>query len=52
VPLVIASRGAKLIGGSIRSELTRAELAATLLEGFFPPAAIADRPQGRGRAAA
>ena len=50
VPLVIASRGAKLIGGSIRSELTRDELATTLLEGFFPPAAIADRPQGRGRA--
>ena len=50
VPLVIASRGAKLIGGSIRSELTRAELATTLLDGFFPPAAIADRPQGRGRA--
>jgi len=49
VPLVIASRGARLIGGSTRSELTRAELAATLLEGFFPPAAIADRPQGRGR---
>ncbi|MBL8414344.1 MAG: Hsp70 family protein [Propionivibrio sp.] len=50
VPLVIASRGAKLIGGSIRSELTRAELTATLLEGFFPAAAIVDRPQGRGRA--
>jgi len=50
VPLVIASRGAKLIGGSIRSELTRAELVTTLLDGFFPPAAIADRPQGRGRA--
>jgi hypothetical protein len=50
VPLVIASRGAKLIGGSIRSELTRAELTAALLEGFFPAAAIADRPQGRGRA--
>lgn len=33
-PLVIASRGAKLIGGSIRSELTREELTATLLEGF------------------
>ena len=49
VPLVIASRGAKLIGGSTRSELTRGELASTLLEGFFPPAAIADRPQGRGR---
>ena len=50
VPLVIASRGSKLIGGSIRSELTRAELTATLLDGFFPAAAIGDRPQGRGRA--
>jgi hypothetical protein len=50
VPLLVASRGARLIGGSLRSELTREELAATLLEGFFPPAAIADRPQGRGRA--
>ncbi|MBE2258739.1 MAG: Hsp70 family protein [Candidatus Accumulibacter sp.] len=50
VPLLIASRGARLIGGSLRSELTRDELTRTLLEGFFPPAAIADRPQGRGRA--
>ena len=51
VPLLIASRGARLIGGSVRSELTRAELTTTLLDGFFPPAAIADRPQGRGRGA-
>ena len=50
VPLVIASRGARLIGGSLRSELTREELGATLVDGFFPPAAIGDRPQGRGRA--
>ena len=50
VPLVIASRGARLIGGSLRSELTREELSATLVDGFFPPAAIGDRPQGRGRA--
>ncbi|QKS29808.1 MAG: Hsp70 family protein [Candidatus Accumulibacter similis] len=49
VPLVIASRGARLIGGSLRSELTRDELTATLIDGFFPPAAIGDRPQGRGR---
>lgn len=50
VPLVVASRGAKLIGGSIRSELTYPELESTLLEGFFPLADIADHPQGRGRA--
>ncbi|HMW18519.1 MAG TPA: Hsp70 family protein [Accumulibacter sp.] len=49
VPLLIASRGAKLIGGSLRSELTREEVNATLLDGFFPSASIADRPQGRGR---
>ena len=49
VPLVIAGRGSKLIGGSLRSELTRKELGAILLEGFFPAAAIGDRPQGRGR---
>lgn len=50
VPLVIAGRGAKLVGAAIRSELTRSELAATLLEGFFPATSISDRPQGRGRA--
>jgi hypothetical protein len=49
VPLVIAARGSKLVGGSIRSELTRDELAATLLKGFFPAAAIGDHPKGRGR---
>ena len=49
VPLLIASRGTKLIGGSLRSELTREDVSATLLDGFFPPASIADRPQGRGR---
>lgn len=49
VPLVIAGRGSKLIGGSIRSELTRDELASVLLEGFFPTAAVGDRPQSRGR---
>ena len=49
VPLVVASRGTKLIGGSLRSELTREEIGATLLEGFFPAVSIAERPQGRGR---
>ena len=50
IPLVVPSRGSKLIGGSIRSELTRAELAAVLLEGFFPQTEIADRPVVRARA--
>jgi hypothetical protein len=51
VPVVVPSRGAKLIGGAIRTEVTRAELEATLLEGFFPPAAVSDQPLNRARGA-
>ena len=51
VPVVVPSRGSKLIGGSIRTEVTRAELEQTLLEGFFPPAAAADQPASRARGA-
>ncbi|WP_321866489.1 Hsp70 family protein [Paraburkholderia tropica] len=50
VPLVVPSRGSKLIGGSIRTELTRAELTATILEGFFPRVDAAARPVVRTRA--
>lgn len=49
VPLVVPSRGAKLIGGSIRTELTRAELTQTILEGFFPQVDSAARPISRAR---
>lgn len=51
VPLVVPSRGSKLIGGSIRSELTRQEVSATILDGFFPPVDAGARPAGRARAA-
>ncbi|AOK29754.1 MULTISPECIES: Hsp70 family protein [Burkholderia] len=50
VPLVVPSRGSKLIGGSIRTELTRAELTQTILEGFFPQVDAAARPVARTRA--
>ena len=50
VPLVVPSRGSKLIGGSIRTELTRAELTQTILEGFFPLVDAAARPVSRARA--
>ncbi|WP_186012107.1 Hsp70 family protein [Burkholderia gladioli] len=50
VPLVVPSRGAKLIGGSIRTELTRAELTQILLEGFFPQVEASERPAVRTRA--
>src|ERR1700758_251946 len=49
VPLVVPSRGSKLIGGSIRTELTRAELTQTILEGFFPQVDSAARPVSRAR---
>ncbi|MGV2290497.1 Hsp70 family protein [Trinickia sp. YCB016] len=49
-PLVVPSRGSKLIGGSIRTELTRAELTQTILEGFFPQVESAARPMSRARA--
>lgn len=50
VPLIVPSRGSKLIGGSIRTELTRAELTQTILEGFFPQVDAAARPVSRARA--
>ena len=49
VPLVVPSRGAKLIGGSIRTELTRAELTLTILDGFFPLVESNARPVSRAR---
>ncbi|QBY53025.1 Hsp70 family protein [Cupriavidus oxalaticus] len=50
VPLVVPSRGSKLIGGSIRTDLTRAELTQTILEGFFPQVDAPARPVSRARA--
>jgi hypothetical protein len=51
LPLVVPSRGSKLIKGSIRSELTRQEVTATILDGFFPQVDADARPAGRARAA-
>ncbi len=50
VPIVVPSRGSKLIGGSIRTELTRDEVAQVILDGFFPQIAAAERPLTRQRA--
>lgn len=49
VPVVVPSRGSKLIGGAIRTEVTRDELTQSLLEGFFPQAAVSDAPISRAR---
>jgi len=49
MPLVVPSRGSKLLGGSIRSELTRQELTEILLDGFYPMVKAAARPVSRPR---
>ena len=50
LPIVVPSRGSKLIGGSIRTELTRDEVTSFILEGFFPKVEAAARPAVRARA--
>jgi hypothetical protein len=50
LPIVVPSRGSKLIGGTVRTELTQQEVRATLVEGFFPEVALDARPVSRTRA--
>ena len=47
-PIAVQSRGAKLLGGTLRDEITRDELHAVLFDGFFPIVAK-DAPLVRGR---
>jgi hypothetical protein len=49
-PIVVPSRGSKLIGGSIRTELTRPEVTTFILDGFFPQVEASARPAVRTRA--
>jgi hypothetical protein len=51
IPVVVPSRGSRLIGGSIRTELTREEVQSTLIEGFFPAVPAEARPAARSRGA-
>jgi hypothetical protein len=44
--VTLARRGAKLIGNTLRAELTRAEVTACVLGGFFPAVAFGDSPAG------
>ncbi|MDD2738835.1 MAG: Hsp70 family protein [Methylomonas lenta] len=44
MPLVVASRGSALIGGTLRTELTRDELSRVLVDGFLPQVQASDRP--------
>jgi hypothetical protein len=49
IPLVVASRGSSLIGGTLRTELTREEVNRVLVEGFMPKVAVSDKPISRPR---
>ena len=44
-PVTIAAGGSRLLGGTVSTELTREEVEATVVEGFFPPVSAADRPR-------
>ncbi len=50
MPVVIASRGSELLGGAVRTELTREEVERTLVDGFFPAIEANARPAQRPRA--
>jgi hypothetical protein len=43
-PIAIASRGAALLGSTLRTELTRDEVTRTIVEGFFPVVGSDARP--------
>ncbi|MBL8613955.1 MAG: Hsp70 family protein [Myxococcales bacterium] len=51
VPVAVASRGAKLVGGTLKTELLRDDVVKIILEGFFPKVDAAARPDQRPRAA-
>ncbi len=50
VPVVIPGRGTGLVGGTIRTELTREQVVEVILKGFFPECAITDVPMERQKA--
>ncbi len=51
VPIVVPSRGSKLLGATLKTELTQEEVQQTLVDGFFPQIAITDHPVQRNRGA-
>jgi molecular chaperone DnaK (HSP70) len=49
-PVVVPSRGSQLIGGTLRTALTRGEVDRVLLEGFIPAVGVQERPRQQTRA--
>ena len=48
-PVTIAGRGSRIIGGSLQSELTRAEVVEVVLDGFFPKVSRVEEPSKGGK---
>jgi hypothetical protein len=48
-PVSIPGRGSSLIGGAIKTELTREELTGVLIDGFFPKVEASARPAQQKR---
>lgn len=51
VPVVVPSRGSRLIGGTLRTDLTRVEVMQAIIEGFFPRVEVSAQPLTRARGA-
>jgi molecular chaperone DnaK (HSP70) len=51
VPVALAGRGSQLIGGAIRSELSRADVEQLLTDGFFPLVGSDAKPAARAKSA-
>lgn len=51
VPIVVPSRGSKLLGATLKTELTQQEVQQTLVDGFFPKVAVTDHPVQKTRGA-
>ncbi len=51
VPIVVPSRGSKLLGATLKTELTQQEVQQMLVNGFFPKVAITEHPVQRNRGA-
>ncbi|EAS64432.1 Hsp70 family protein [Photobacterium angustum] len=51
MPIVVPSRGSKLLGGTLQTELTQEEVQQTLVEGFFPQTPVEEHPVQAARGA-
>lgn len=48
-PVTVLGRGSKVVGGTLRTELTRLDIQKVLLAGFFPSCGATDRPDEQRR---